>query len=140
MTTDYRQTGGTPCQLCGTTIDAATASYDKAGRLVCKPCEARGIIVEGDMKATGSIWGGAIVIGVAGILGAFCFNPFYVTSILVIPAAIGWMVGATRLGPEYRRQLGGKLTAGWVLVSVALAINVAIAGMALLLLAGIALR
>lgn len=140
MSTPFRSDGRAPtkpCELCGTAIDPTTANFDKAGRQVCRSCEARGVIIEGDMKATNSIWVSALVIGITGLLGAWCFNPFLITSFIVVPSAIGWIVSATRLGPEYRRQLGGKLTAGWILVSLALAINVAILGFAGLAVVGL---
>lgn len=129
-----------PCGVCGTPIDPATANYDKAGRQVCRSCEARAVIIEGDMKATNSIWVGSLIIGISGVLGWWCFNPFLILSVLTVFGAVGWMVSAHRLGPEYRRQLGGKLTAGWVMVIASLAIHVLILGLGLLALLGFAMR
>ncbi len=129
-----------PCGVCGTPIDPATANYDKAGRQVCKRCEAQGVIVEGDMKATDSIFVSAVVIGVSGLFSPWCFNPFLILSAITIFGAIGWMVGAKRLGPDHRRQLGGKLTAAWVLVSISLAIHVIVVALTLFAVAAMPSR
>jgi hypothetical protein len=129
-----------PCGVCGAPIDPSTANFDKAGRQVCRSCEARGVIVEGDMKATNSIWVSSLIIGISGLVSWSCFNPFGIVSVITVFSAIGWIVSANRLGPEYRRQLGGKLTAGWVMVIAALGIHLVVLAIMGLALVGWAVR
>ncbi len=126
------QAAAVPCQGCGAPIDPSRASYDKAGRLVCKSCEANAQIVEGDYRATQSIFGAAMVVGALTLASLTCFNPFLITTGFAFVGAVTWMRSASRLGPAHKAQLGSRLTLCWVVVSISFALSLGVIALATL--------
>lgn len=77
-----------PCSRCGALIDPMQATYSESGALICRRCEAAQTIAAGDARAVSSLLGAGISAGVAGLV-SFCFNPFYLMSVLAILGGIG---------------------------------------------------
>lgn len=69
-----------PCTRCGDFIDPSAATYNNDGELVCKRCEAREQIDEGDTRAANTAIGAAFGAVLLAAL-SWVFNPCLLATI-----------------------------------------------------------
>ena len=114
-----------PCTRCGDFIDPNAATYNNDGELVCRACDARDQINEGDNRAAMSalgLAGGAFTLSVVSVV----FNPCCWLSILATLTALSSVKVLTN--PNHRKRLGWRLypTTGLLLLALGLALGIPI--------------
>lgn len=114
-----------PCTRCGDFIDPSAATYNNDGELVCKACDARDQINEGDNRAALSalgLAGGAFTLSVVSVV----FNPCCWLSILSTLTALSSV--KVLANPNLRKRLGWRLfpAIGLLLLALGLALGLPI--------------
>ena len=117
------------CRGCGASLDAGGAAYSASGELICRACEAKETLHEGDRRAADAILGAALSSIVLGLVSIFC-NPFLILSFASISAGAGALFAIAR-HPEYRTTLG---TAKWITALVCAVLGILLASLRLVLL------
>jgi hypothetical protein len=105
------------CEKCGSPYDGSTATYDKDGKLQCRPCAAKDQIAEGESRASASIVSAAVGVLFSGIVSLTCFNPVFVVSVMTLLSGVSWLVMVGRNDAE-RSRLGWKLAPCMIAVSI----------------------
>mgnify|MGYP000923064778 CR=1 FL=1 len=114
-----------PCTRCGDFIDPNAATYNNDGELVCKACDSRDQINEGDNRAANSAIGiaaGAFTLSVVSVV----FNPCCWLSVLATLTALSSV--KVLANPNHRKRLGWRLypTTGLILLALLLAVGLPI--------------
>lgn len=117
------------CTGCGASLDTSAAAYSASGDLICRACEAKETIHEGDRRAADAIFGAALSSLVLGLVSIFC-NPFLILTFASISAGAGALFAIAR-HPEYRTTLG---TPKWITALVCAVLGILLASIRLALI------